>query len=120
GEAEPFSMIATRDIGEVAAAALLAPPSATEWIELQGPRDYSYADAAAIASEVLARKVTAVPVPVEQVVPIMTSIGFSPKAAALYREMIEGRLRGTVAFEGKGRRANGKVSLADVLRRGLA
>ncbi|HEY6035453.1 MAG TPA: hypothetical protein VIV58_14370 [Kofleriaceae bacterium] len=34
--------------------------------------------------------------------------------------MIEGRLRGAVAFEGKGRRVNGKVSLADVLRRGLA
>jgi len=119
GETEPFSMIATRDIGEVAAAALLAPPSANEWIELAGPRDYSYADAAAIASDVLGRRVTAVPVPVDQVVPIMTSIGFSPKAAALYREMIEGRFSGRIAFEGKGRRIAGKVELSRVLR-GLA
>ena len=120
GEAEPTSMVATRDIGEVAAAALLAPPSTTEWIELHGPRDYSYVDAAAIASDVLGRRVTAAPVPLEQIVPIMTSIGFSPAAAALYREMIEGRLRGTVAFEGKGRRVTGNVELAEVLRGGLA
>ena len=120
GETEPTSMVATRDIGEVAASALLAPPSATEWIELHGPRDYSYADAAAIASEVLGRRVTAAPVPIDQIEPIMTRVGFSPKGAALYREMIEGRIRGIVAFEGKGRRINGNVPLADVLRRGLA
>ena len=39
GETEPITMVATRDIGDVAADALLSPPSATEWIELHGPRD---------------------------------------------------------------------------------
>jgi len=47
GENHPFPMVATRDIGDVAADALLAPPAATQWIELSGPRSYSFVDAAA-------------------------------------------------------------------------
>jgi uncharacterized protein YbjT (DUF2867 family) len=120
GENAPITMVATRDIGDVAADVLLSSPNATEWIELHGPRAYSYTDAAAIASEVLGRRVTATPVAIEQVEPIMTRIGFSAKGAALYREMIEGRFKWTIEFDGKGRAVKGTTELADVLRRGLA
>jgi uncharacterized protein YbjT (DUF2867 family) len=119
GESYPFPMVASRDIGETAAAALLAPPSATQWIELHGPRDYSYVDAAAIASQILGRTVKALPLPIEQMVPTLTKLGFSENVAGLMREMTEAFGKG-LAFEGKGRTVKGKIELADVLRRGLA
>jgi uncharacterized protein YbjT (DUF2867 family) len=116
GESYPFPMTATRDIGEVAAAALLAP--ATQVIELQGPRDYSYADAAAAATQILGRPVKATPVPIEAMVPTLTKLGISENVAGLLREMTEAFGRG-LTFEGKGTRVRGKVELADVLRAGL-
>jgi uncharacterized protein YbjT (DUF2867 family) len=119
GESYPFPMVASRDIGETAAAALLAPPSATQWIELHGPRDYSYVDAAAIASQILGRTVKALPLPIEQMVPTLTKLGFSENVAGLMREMTEAFGKG-LAFEGKGRTVKGTIELADVLRRGLA
>lgn len=119
GESYAFPMVATRDIGDTAADALLAPPAATQWIELHGPRDYSYVDAAAIASQILGRTVKAVPAPIEQMVPMLTKLGMSANFAGLFREMVEAFGRG-LGFEGKGRTVKGKVELADVLRRGLA
>jgi uncharacterized protein YbjT (DUF2867 family) len=118
GEAHPFPMVATGDIGNVAADALLAAPSATQWIELQGPREYSFADAAAAASKILGRPVKATPVPLEAMVPTLTKLGFSENVAGLYREMISAFASG-VGFEGKGRSVRGKVPLEDVLRAGL-
>jgi uncharacterized protein YbjT (DUF2867 family) len=111
-------MVATGDIGNVAADALLAAPSATQWIELQGPREYSFADAAAAASKILGRPVKATPVPLEAMVPTLTKLGFSENVAGLYREMISAFASG-VGFEGKGRSVRGKVPLEDVLRAGL-
>lgn len=118
GETHPFPMVATRDIGNVAADALLAAPSATHWTELQGPREYSFADAAAAASKILGRPVKATPVPLEAMVPTLTKLGFSENVAGNYREMITAFASG-VGFEGKGRSVRGKVPLEDVLRAGL-
>ncbi|MFT3766246.1 MAG: NmrA family NAD(P)-binding protein [Minicystis sp.] len=120
GEAYPFPMIATRDIGETAAAALLDPPAATQWIELRGPRDYSYVEAAAIASEILGRKVTATVLPLDAIVPTLTKAGFSENVAGLFRELNEALGRGIIQYEGKGRLVRGSVELAEVLRAGLA
>jgi uncharacterized protein YbjT (DUF2867 family) len=119
GEGHPFPMVATRDIGDNAADALLAPPSATQWIELSGPREYSFVDAAAAASRVLGRTVKATPVPLDATVPTLTQLGFSENVAGLYREMIAA-LGAGLGFEGKGRAVRGKVPLDDVLRAGLA
>jgi uncharacterized protein YbjT (DUF2867 family) len=118
GEAHPFPMVATGDIGNVAADALLAAPSATQWIELQGPREYSFADAAAAAAKIVGRPVKATPVPLDAMVPTLTKLGFSENVAGLYREMISAFASG-VGFEGKGRSVRGKVPLEDVLRAGL-
>jgi len=118
GEAYPFPMVATRDIGHVAAEALLAPPSAHAWIELSGPKEYSYVEAAAEASAIVGREVKATVLPIDAMVPTLTSIGLSPNVAGLYREMTEAAGKGLVMFEGKGSQ-RGKVTLGDVLRAGL-
>ncbi|MFT3691828.1 MAG: NmrA family NAD(P)-binding protein [Kofleriaceae bacterium] len=116
GEQYPFPMIATRDIGEAAAAALLAPPSATRVVELKGPRDYSYADAAAIASKILGKKVTATPLPIDAMVPALVQHGgLSPEVAALFREMIEAGQRGMFAYTDPASAITGATPLETVL-----
>jgi uncharacterized protein YbjT (DUF2867 family) len=118
GESYPFPMVATKDIGEAAADALLH-PERDSYLELSsGPTDYSFDDAAKLAGEILGRPVKTTVVPVEAIVPTMTQFGFSPSVAGLYREMIEAFASG-VGFEGKGRRVRGKTTLAEVLRAGL-
>ena len=119
GESHPFPMVATRDIGDTAADALLAPPAATQWIELSGPKEYSFLDAAAAASRILGRTVKATPVPLDAVVATLTRFGLSENVAGLYREMVAA-FGGGLGFEGKGRRVRGKVALEEVLRAGLA
>lgn len=120
GESYPFPMIATHDIGVVAAEALLAAPKEHQWIELSGPKEYSMADAAAIASQVLGRAVKPLVLPLEAMVPTLTQHGLSANVAGLYREMTEGMGKGLVAFEGKGKAVRGKVTLDEVLRPALA
>ncbi|MEO8548941.1 MAG: NmrA family NAD(P)-binding protein [Kofleriaceae bacterium] len=119
GEGYPFPMVATKDIGETAADALLH-PGRDSYVELSsGPTDYSFDDAAQLASEIVGRPVKTVVVPIEAVVPTLLQFGFSPSVAGLYREMVEAFASG-LAFEGKGRRVRGHTTLADVLRAGLA
>jgi uncharacterized protein YbjT (DUF2867 family) len=77
GESHPFPMVATRDIGETAADALLGPPSVTQWIELSGPREYSFVDAAEAASRILGRTARATPMPLEALVPALTQFGLT-------------------------------------------
>ncbi len=118
GEAHAFPMIATRDIGEVA---LRRGPSAEGTIELSGPAEYSFVDAAREASAILGRPVKATPLPIEGMVPALTAVGFSANVAGLFREMTEALGRGVVRFEGGASRATrGRVTLAELLRRGLA
>src|SRR5262245_35671114 len=119
GEGYPFPMVATRDIGEVAADAMLSPPQAHHWIELSGPKEYSFNDAAAEASAILRKPVKATPLPIDALVPTMTQFGVSTNVAGLYREMTEAFGTGLVKFEGNKRTVHGKVPLADVLRAGL-
>ncbi len=107
GEGYPFPMIATHDIGVVAAEALLAPPKAHDWIELSGPKEYSMANAAEIATEALGRPVKPLVLPIDAMVPTLTQYGLSANVAGLYREMTEGM--------GKGRALRGKVTLESLL-----
>ncbi|UJR85522.1 ester cyclase [Sandaracinus amylolyticus] len=120
GESFAMPMVAAHDLGDVAADALLAPPSATEIVEVRGPRDRSFVEAAAIASEILGREVTARVVPIDAIVPALTSTGMSENVASLFRELSEGAARGLLAYEGAGRTVRGRVTLEEVLRRGLA
>jgi uncharacterized protein YbjT (DUF2867 family) len=99
--------VATKDIGLVAAKALLEGPPAgkTEIIELAGPRDYTSRDLAAVLTKILGKPVEVDAAPLAAVVPTFTSFGFSANVAALFRDMYEGIANGVVAFEGKGVRS---------------
>jgi uncharacterized protein YbjT (DUF2867 family) len=116
-----FPMIATRDVGLTAADALRsgAPTSGNDIIELQGPTEYSFDDAASVATKILGRPVKTKTVPIDALVPTLTSSGISHNVASLYREMTEALGKGIVRFDGKGRAVRGKTTLEDVLRRGL-
>jgi uncharacterized protein YbjT (DUF2867 family) len=118
GESYPFPMVATRDIGRVAAEALLAPVAQSRVIELSGPEEYSLADAASEASKIVGKPVKATPLPIDALVPGLVSLGFSEDVAKLYREMTEAFGSGKVGFEGTPVR--GKVGLGEVLRAGLS
>lgn len=120
GEGYPFPMIATHDIGVVAAEALLSPPKEHAWIELSGPKEYSMADVAAAASQILGRPVKALVLPIDAMVPTLTQYGMSANIAGLYREMTEGMGKGLITFEGKGKAVRGKVTLEEVLRPALS
>ena len=112
-----FAMVATRDIGEAAAQALLHPPAATEVIELSGPQEYSFTDAAAAFSQALNKQINVVPVPPEGIVPALTQAGLGEEMAGLMREMAMGMDSGRVAFAGGTARAvRGKVPLAAVVQ----
>jgi len=120
GETYPFPMVATADIGAVAAMALLAPPAANEVIELEGPEARSLTDAAAVASKALGRSVVAKALPLDAVVSALSAVGYSANTAGLYREMLASFGTGTTKFEGVGRHVRGTVRLEDVLGPALA
>lgn len=117
GEAYAFPMVATHDIGVTAADALLN-PGRDKYLELFSG-EYSFIDAANEASKILGKPVKCVTVPIEAVAPTLQQFGFSANAAGLYKEMVEAFHSG-LAFDGTGRRVQGKTTLADVLRGGLA
>ncbi len=112
-----IAMVATRDIGEVSAQALLDGARDRRVIELGGPVEASAEDVAAALSRVLGRSVAVAEAPPERVVPTFTSFGISNDVAELYREMYAGLSTGHVAWERQGAEAaRGKTSVEDVLR----
>jgi uncharacterized protein YbjT (DUF2867 family) len=111
-------MVATRDIGLVAAKALLEPPAGkSEIIELAGPRDYSPRDIAGVLAKIYGKPVEIAVHPLEGVVPTYTGFGISPNIAGLFQEMYDGVAKGIVAFEGNGARlVRGTVDAETALR----
>lgn len=111
-----FDMIATRDIGRVAANALREGAAGFEVIELSAARSYSMDDAAAAITAITGKAVKAQQFPIDAMVPTLTGFGFPEDVASLYREMTEGVISGRVAFEGGHRRVRGETDLETVLR----
>jgi len=87
----PLPMIATKDIGAVAADALLHFHFYGQSSrELLGPRDLSYAEVARIVGTAIGRPALAyIQLPAEQVVMAMTQMGMSKNVANLLCEMAE-------------------------------
>ncbi|MCA9679612.1 MAG: NAD(P)H-binding protein, partial [Myxococcales bacterium] len=111
-------MVATTDIGRVAAAALVEGGHGRSVIELAGPRDYTPDDIAAIVARLAGAPVRAQHAPLDAVVPTFTSFGVGAAFAGLFREMYAGIAAGRVAWEGGAARAvRGTVAADDVLRR---
>jgi uncharacterized protein YbjT (DUF2867 family) len=112
----PIPMVATRDIGAVAARALREPPAASEAILLFGPRLESYGDVARAFGAALGRHVKAVSAPFDAVEPTFMGHGASAHVARLYREMVEGFDAGRIVPEGTERRVNGAIDAAAFAR----
>jgi uncharacterized protein YbjT (DUF2867 family) len=84
-------MVATRDIGDVAAATLLDRTwSGQRVIGVLGPADVSMTEAATIIGRAIGRQVTYVQVPVEAAVDAMRKMGLSEGVAKGYGEMLRG------------------------------
>lgn len=110
-------MVATVDIGNVAADLLLEGPSAPRVVELSGQRDLSPNDVAETLGKVLEKQVNVVEAPLDAVVPTFTGFGMSANIAGLFRDMYEGLANGNIAFEGgKAELRRGKTSLEETLR----
>ena len=107
-------MVATADIGRVAAEALVAGAKAERIVELAGPREYTPEEVAATFTRVLGRPVQLVPVPDAAIEPALAQAGMKPKVAALYREMVSAFNSGKLAFKGTPRR--GSVGIEEVVR----
>lgn len=96
----PMQLIATEDIGTLAARLLTEPWEGKRILELEGPRPYSIHEAAAILSKALNRSIEVQTIPREQRIPMFQQFGMSPAAAAGMVEMEDGFDAGTITFEG--------------------
>jgi NAD(P)H dehydrogenase (quinone) len=113
----PLPMVATRDIGKTAAAALVEGGKGAQVIELSGPRDYTVAAVAHAIGKLAGKQVVAEVLSLDAVIPTFTKLGASAAAAALFREMYDGIIKNKVAWEGgQARQVRGTVPLEDVLR----
>lgn len=94
-----IDMVATKDIGLTIADALINPPSvAHRVIELRGADKYSAEDVAAALSNALNREITAVPVPPEAQVDVLTQNGLSQQSAQSLAEMNANINNGRIDF----------------------
>ena len=112
-------MVATKDIGSVAARALLEGPRGIQILELSGPTELSPADVAQVVGGLLGRPITLAEAPLEAVVPTFTSFGFSANVAGLFQEMYRAIRDGTLSWQGSAGGAvpvRGTVGLDEVLR----
>ncbi len=112
-----FDMIATKDIGKTAAAALLEGPldGKTSIIELTGPRKVSMNDVAEALSSLLHKPITVAAAPVTSAAQTLQGYGMQPEMAAAYQEMLAALESGHLAFEGGHRHATGTVDVREVL-----
>jgi uncharacterized protein YbjT (DUF2867 family) len=111
-----FPMIATRDIGHIAAECLLDRAKGKRVLELSGPNDYSPDEVAAAVGWYLRHGVRVQHVPLSTAGPILISLGFSDDVARLLEEMYAGIDHGRIRYEGNGAaHARGLVALSDAV-----
>ncbi|WP_156253920.1 NAD(P)H-binding protein [Pseudactinotalea terrae] len=116
--AEPAPMIATHDIGEIAAERLLAPPSSNEVIDLEGPH-HSEQDVANLLAELLGRSVPVVTIPREGWVGSMVEAGLPDQLAHELAGLYDADRRGLLQYR-SAQRLTGRTTLRTTLRRVLA
>jgi uncharacterized protein YbjT (DUF2867 family) len=110
-------MVATRDIGRVAADALLNPAHGRRIIELAGPQDYSPNDIASALSSLLNRDVRVQPLPLSAAIETFKGMGFPEEVAHSFEEMYAGINSGHVSYEGAGAEfRRGAVTADETLR----
>ncbi len=110
----PMPMIATRDIGALAAQSLLAPAAKSEIVDLHGPA-YSNRQVAEKLGAALGKPLKVVDIPASEHVQALTKAGFSKELAAVFAEMYAGFAGGGIGPRGD-RLVQGKTSLDETIR----
>ena len=114
-------MVATRDIGLVAAKALVEGGKGHAVIELSGPREYDQNEVAEALTRLTKKSVSVQQGPEDAMIPALTGAGIPAPWAALFQEMTHGVNTGHVAFEGgSARQVRGATPLESVLEGLLA
>ena len=112
-----FPMVATQDIGQLAAKALLESWKGNRVLELEGPKRYSPLEAAKAFSKILGREVNVRPIPRSQWQEKFVAQGMPVDCTGARIEMVEGFNSGWIDFEGDGgERLKGKVTLEEVIK----
>lgn len=114
-----FDMVATRDIGFVAASLLLEGPASAGVIELGGPKR-STREVAEVVGKLVGREIGVAEAPLDAVVPVFTGLGMSASMAGAYDEMIRALAAKKLGFEGGHRRLLAATPLDAVLKPLLA
>lgn len=110
----PIPMIATRDIGALAAQALVSPPPKSEAVDLVGP-SYTYRQVAEKLGKALGKTLQVVDVPAAAQVEAMVQGGVPRPFAVELAEMYAGAAAGKLAPRGD-RLAHGATTLDEVIR----
>lgn len=95
----PRAMGATRDIGAVAARALLSPPSSNEVVDVLGP-DHTEREVAGVLGTALGRRLEVVPLPEDAWESTLRDTGLPSPAAAALAELYRADERGLLAPRG--------------------
>ncbi len=110
----PMPMLATRDIGALAVASLLAKPAKNEVIDLHGPA-YSIRQVAEKLGAALGKKLHIVDIAPSAHVETMTKAGLPRQLAEAYAEMYAGFASGNIQPKGD-RLVQGTTSLDEVIK----
>jgi uncharacterized protein YbjT (DUF2867 family) len=116
-----LAMVATRDIGTTAAAALLGRVDGRRnVIELAGPEDLSPIDVAAKLGGILDKPVKAIPISLDDLKKAFLGMGASADTATRFAEMTDGLNAGYIGYEGKGARLVRGTTKAETVLAALA
>jgi NAD(P)H dehydrogenase (quinone) len=112
---KPIPMVATSDIGRVAAESLQETWSGRRIVELEGPRRYSPNDLAEALSVTLGRRISALAVPRNEWDSLFQSQGTSDPAPRI--EMLDGFNSDWISFEGSpATHVKGRIGLQSVIK----
>ncbi|WIY82237.1 NmrA family NAD(P)-binding protein [Propionimicrobium sp. PCR01-08-3] len=111
-------MVATADLGAVAADVLQSPPSVSEAIDVLGP-SYSERAVAAVLGRALGQELTVEVIPEEVWADVLTEAGFRPRIAASLAELYRADQQGLLAPRGD-RQVSGHTPIDVTIDRLLA
>ena len=107
-------MVATRDIGALAAESLVSPPAKSEVVDLQGPA-YSARQVAEKLGGALRKAVNVVDIPQPGRVPALMQAGMPQSLAEIFAEMYGGFASGRITPRGD-RLVKGQTTLDEVIK----
>jgi uncharacterized protein YbjT (DUF2867 family) len=108
-------MVSTKDVGDVAARAMLGLSAATGVIELEGPAGCSPRQAADAFARALGRSVDVAIVPEEDWPGALVASGFTPRTIAAWIELFRSFNAGAIAFEEGMPRWRGRVAIEEAI-----